>query len=401
MKQTRQATTSFVSSSYLLVFATLILILCCCNVIQQTAGQSLHVTATLNLADKGSKWISASFYGNIYSFLSSSILWWGTLDDKGIDFGGFLLPTGLNIDLAVILGYGINTKNGHYIVQMVLYSKDPSINNLAFVVIDLYSKTYEVELPLVPPVPPNIDWEVITSNSVILDARDLYFLVSVDYVLSARNIMGQFNTSMILNLKEAFDSEYPVTNVSGAIFYDKYLFVARTGSLDVNNNQRSQIIQINVDTNAIFPSFGNMYFNHVTYLNSNCYNMFGWGNFLFWQQLEGGVGKLYGWDFINKVLVSDAVSILNGQSWGTAYGVNNTIGQGLIVSGDPTGKTGYTAYAYSLQGETLSKLDQLTVTTGDTLPVLGLPAFTLPGLSVLMAGHNATNYGKMTLLRYY
>jgi len=43
----------------------------------------------------------------------------------------------------------------------------------------------------------------------------------------------------------------------------------------------------------------------------------------------------------------------------------------MVVAGDPTGKTGYTVYALSLQGGSLSILSQLDVNTGDTLPQLG------------------------------
>ena len=102
---------------------------------------------------------------------------------------------------------------------------------------------------------------------------------------------------------------------------------------------------------------------------------------------------MYGWNFYTKTLVSETTSVPSGHVWGTAYGVNQTTsthlpsspfpilnllliatspkGSAMVVAGDPTGKTGYTVYALSLQGGSLSILSQLDVNTGDTLPQLG------------------------------
>ena len=49
----------------------------------------------------------------------------------------------------------------------------------------------------------------------------------------------------------------------------------------------------------------------------------------------------------------------------------------MVVAGDPTGKTGYTVYALSLQGGSLTVLSQLDVDSGDTLPQLGIPILSL------------------------
>jgi len=92
----------------------------------------------------------------------------------------------------------------------------------------------------------------------------------------------------------------------------------------------------------------------------------------------------------------------------------------MVVAGDPTGKTGYTVYALSLQGGSLTLLSQLDVDSGDTLPQLGINFLFLvstngnllcvhvgmtavepTGLSAVMAGYNATGFGKLTLFSYY
>jgi hypothetical protein len=44
--------------------------------------------STLNLADHGSRWISASVFGNMYYFLSEKVLWWGSIYGTEIDLQG-------------------------------------------------------------------------------------------------------------------------------------------------------------------------------------------------------------------------------------------------------------------------------------------------------------------------
>jgi len=49
---------------------------------------SIHIAAQLNLADRSDRWISTSFFGNIYSFLSSTTLWWGPINPNSIALYG-------------------------------------------------------------------------------------------------------------------------------------------------------------------------------------------------------------------------------------------------------------------------------------------------------------------------
>jgi len=164
-------------------------------------GQSIHIAAQLNLNDRSDRWISTSYYGNIYSILSSTTLWWGPISDNNIGLSGIRvstspsnqrlthlrkIPDDIGLQVAIILGFGFDPQTGHYNVQFTLYSNSPLINNLAFVAYDLNSKTWVDYAPLVPPVPPGINWEKLISNSVDLEARSLYFLISVDYILSAK-----------------------------------------------------------------------------------------------------------------------------------------------------------------------------------------------------------------------
>jgi hypothetical protein len=56
----------------------------------------IEVVNTLNLNDHGSRWISNSVYGNVYSFLSEKELWWGSAGDA-IYMNGVNVPTPLNL----------------------------------------------------------------------------------------------------------------------------------------------------------------------------------------------------------------------------------------------------------------------------------------------------------------
>jgi hypothetical protein len=48
----------------------------------------IEVVSTLNLADQGSRWISTSVFGNVYSFLSENILWFGSVQGTDINISG-------------------------------------------------------------------------------------------------------------------------------------------------------------------------------------------------------------------------------------------------------------------------------------------------------------------------
>jgi hypothetical protein len=48
----------------------------------------IEVVSTLNLADQGSRWISTSVFGNVYSFLSENILWFGSVQGTDINIAG-------------------------------------------------------------------------------------------------------------------------------------------------------------------------------------------------------------------------------------------------------------------------------------------------------------------------
>jgi hypothetical protein len=48
------------------------------------AGTGIEVVATLDLDDQGSRWLSTSVYGGVYSFLSEKVFWWGSLNGASI-----------------------------------------------------------------------------------------------------------------------------------------------------------------------------------------------------------------------------------------------------------------------------------------------------------------------------
>jgi hypothetical protein len=86
----------------------------------------------------------------------------------------------------------------------------------------------------------------------------------------------------------------------------------------------------------------------VVYLDGDCDNMFGWGDFLFWPQVElltertsfchtltnsslsitippqlsNGNGTLYGWDLSTRSLIFASVGLGPGSIWGKAVGIN-------------------------------------------------------------------------------
>jgi len=56
-------------------------------------GQSIHIAAQLNLNDRSDRWISTSYYGNVYSILSSTTLWWGPISENDIQLAGIRVST--------------------------------------------------------------------------------------------------------------------------------------------------------------------------------------------------------------------------------------------------------------------------------------------------------------------
>jgi hypothetical protein len=99
----------------------------------------------------------------------------------------------------------------------------------------------------------------------------------------------------------------------------------------------------------------NRSFSHVVYLDGDCDNMFGWGNFLFWPQvhtitftvftttmpqlffvatsilnsfssrlvqLRDNNGTLYGWDLTQRSLIFSSVGLGPGSIWGKGVGAN-------------------------------------------------------------------------------
>jgi hypothetical protein len=58
------------------------------------------------------------------------------------------------------------------------------------------------------------------------------------------------------------------------------------------------------------------------YLDAACDNMFGWGDYLFWPQLHGNNGTLYGWGLDRRNLLFTSVGLGPGAIWGKAVGAN-------------------------------------------------------------------------------
>jgi hypothetical protein len=57
----------------------------CARRVASAAGTGIEVVATLDLDDQGSRWLSTSVYGGVYSFLSEKVFWWGSLNGANIN----------------------------------------------------------------------------------------------------------------------------------------------------------------------------------------------------------------------------------------------------------------------------------------------------------------------------
>jgi hypothetical protein len=98
-------------------------------------------------------------------------------------------------------------------------------------------------------------------------------------------------------------------------------------------------------------------FDHVVYLDADCDNMFGWGNYLFWPQvwatllappiwwpnradsprltvsfsstqLHGNNGTLYGWGLERRNLLFTSIGLGPGAIWGKGVGANQRTSTG-------------------------------------------------------------------------
>jgi hypothetical protein len=127
-------------------------------VLSHSSGEAtrIEVVNTLNLNDHGSRWVSTSVFGNVYSFLSENILWWGSVSGTDIGISGVRvrssphharrfsstpfsclahsplratqrkIPPEFRPNLAVIIGFGFDPQTGHYIVELYSYSSSSS-----------------------------------------------------------------------------------------------------------------------------------------------------------------------------------------------------------------------------------------------------------------------------------
>ncbi len=136
-------------------------------------------------------------------------------------------------------------------------------------------------------------------------------------------------------------------------------------------------------------------FDHVVYLDAACDNMFGWGDYLFWPQLHGNNGTLYGWGLDRRNLLFTSVGLGPGAIWGKGVGANqktstrsytpssfldytlkltvvwssSTTDQALLVSGNPAGG-GYTAWVAIHDDQRVQFVDSRPM-PGGRLPSMG------------------------------
>jgi hypothetical protein len=368
---------------------TLVLLSVCLITSVDNVSGGITIVNTLNLQDYGSAWISASVYGNIYSFLSQKVLWWGNLENNKIDISGIAIPPAFQPNLAVVVGFGFDPKTKHFVVMLYAYSN--TTNAVSLLVYDMKTGTWST--PRIVGVTMR-DYQYLIADSEDLQAMTSLFLISLNHIVYID--LYSFTIVAEMDLRQQFVSEYPVSLIAGVTFYGSNLFIARSESL--NGTTLAQIVEINVRNDFNFKA---LFFNHVVYLDSNCDNMFGWGNYLFWSQLRGQNGTVYGWNLRGaKQLLYASVNLGPGNIWGKGLGTNSTIGQAMLVSGNPRGG-GYTAWVAYHDDRHVSFVDSLFI-PNDVLPALGTQtiAGTSEGLSVLLAGHNATGFGKLTWLKY-
>lgn len=355
------------------------------------AGTGIQIVNTLNLADYGSRWISVSVFGAVYSFLSERILWWGSADSSGLGIYGARIPPQYAPNLAVIVGFGLNTQTGQNVAELYTYSNVTS--TVSFAVFTLNTGQWTTPNQVSVPVR---DYQYLVPDTDNLNTRRSLFLISLNHIVYID--IPTFTIVAELDLSQQFVNQYPVTLIAGATYYKGNLFIARTASL--NGKNLAQIVDVHVENDFNFHSLS---FSHVVYLDSDCDNMFGWGNYLFWPQLRNSNGTLYGWSLQDRNLIFASVGLGPGTIWGKAVGANQITNQAMLVSGNPSGG-GYTAWVAVHDDQRATFIDSRPI-PADQLPTLGIQTIDMngqddPQLSVLLAGHNATGFGKITWLRY-
>lgn len=97
----------------------------CVRRVAAAAGTGIEVVATLDLDDQGSRWLSTSVYGGVYSFLSEKVFWWGSLNGAGISlYPARVRHAFISVKYIAHTYYIIFSKQIIYII--ILVSTDPN-----------------------------------------------------------------------------------------------------------------------------------------------------------------------------------------------------------------------------------------------------------------------------------
>ncbi|ELR25329.1 uncharacterized protein ACA1_291070 [Acanthamoeba castellanii str. Neff] len=87
------------------------------------AEAKLREVSSLNLNDRTAQWVSASAFGQVYSFLSADDLWWGSVAGTSIGLSGVKLQgADYKQGLTVVQGFGFDPTTGRMVVELYDYT---------------------------------------------------------------------------------------------------------------------------------------------------------------------------------------------------------------------------------------------------------------------------------------
>lgn len=340
------------------------------------AEAKLREVSSLNLNDRTAQWVSASAFGQVYSFLSADDLWWGSVAGTSIGLSGVKLQgADYKQGLTVVQGFGFDPTTGRMVVE--LYDYTPGYLNMK--VYDLKSGNWANSS-----IAMSGQYQRLIPNSPFLDRMQQFFLIAIDNIVMVD--LASFSAVANIDLSQHFKSRFPVSRITHATYHNGFLFVVRS---DGKGNDEIVKLQVGVKS---------LKYISVVYPQAQVYNLFGWDNYILWSHVRERTGIVHGWNLQTNATDQRAAIFLGSQQWGAAVVTNSATNQSLLVSGAPS-SPGYRAWVLEHHGDFSVFVDLLSVPL-DTLPELAMPLLTEPSvLSVMLASHNSTGFGKVTLLR--
>lgn len=339
------------------------------------AEAKLREVSSLNLNDRTAQWVSASAYGQVYSFLSADDLWWGSIAGTSIGLSGVKLPRAdFKQGLTVVQGFGFDPTTGHMVVG--LYDCTPGYLNMK--VYDLKSGNWTNSSIAV-----SGQYQRLIPNSPFLDRMQQLFLVAIDNIVVVD--LASFSAVATIDLSQHFKSRFPVSRITHATYYNDFLFVVRS-----DGKGNDEIVKLQVGVKSIK-------YISVVYPQAEVYNLFGWDNYILWSNVRERTGIVHGWNLQTNATHQRAAIFLGSQQWGAAVATNSDINQSLLVSGTPS-SPGYRAWVLEHHDDYSIFVDLLSVPQ-DALPELAMPVLSEPfTLSMVLASHNSTGFGKVSVL---